>query len=68
MHGVWNWVDQSAYDYNHWWTGEPNHNDDMRYCAQLYAYGVGEDMLGYWDDTLCSFVGNGYICERKRSK
>ena len=59
-------MDQTPFDYNNWKSGEPNHNDDFRYCAKIYEAGVGEDYVGKWDDTTCDTL-YGYICERKRS-
>ena len=58
-------MDQTPYDYNNWQAGEPNFADDFRYCAKVYEYGVGEDYIGKWDDTLCD-TKLGFICEKKR--
>ena len=58
-------MDQTPYDYNNWQSGEPNFADDFRYCAKVYEYGVGEDYIGKWDDTLCDNK-LGFICEKKR--
>ena len=61
VHGQWNWVDLTAYNYKNWNDGEPNANDDLRYCAQVYKDS------GHWDDTQCTQL-KGYICKRRRSK
>lgn len=61
MFGQWNWIDLTAYNYKNWNAGEPNANDDLQYCAQVYKNS------GYWDDTLCAEM-KGYICKRRRSK
>ena len=66
VHGTWNWVDETPFDYNNWHDGEPNHNDDFNYCAKIYE-AVGDDYVGTWDDDLCNNL-NGFICEKKRSK
>lgn len=61
VHGEWNWADLTAYNYHHWHEGEPNSNDDLRYCAQIYPDS------GDWDDTQCTKL-RGYICKKRRSK
>ena len=61
-HHQWNWIDYSSYDYNHWNDGEPNSNDDDRYCAYMYKNN------GFWDDTTCYGVYKGYVCQIERSK
>ena len=66
-HDIWSWVDQTPFDYNNWQEGEPNNLDDNRYCSKVYATGVGEEMLGKWDDTLCEYP-LAFICEIKRGE
>ena len=65
MKGEWNWVDHSSYDYNNWYEGEPNHDDDFLYCSRVYV--EHEDRFGKWDDKQCNNF-NGYICKKERSK
>ena len=67
VQGTWNWVDQTPFEYNNWQEGEPNHLDDFKYCAKIYETGVGEEMLGKWDDTLCD-EPHSFICEKPRCK
>ena len=63
-HHQWNWIDYTAYDYHNWNDGEPNSNDDSRYCGKIYRSN------GFWDDTWCHEYAtiNGYICQKTRSK
>ena len=60
-------MDETPFDYNNWHDGEPNSNDDLRYCAKIYEASVGDDYVGTWDDDMCDHL-NGFICERKRCK
>ena len=66
-HDIWSWVDQTPFEYSNWQEGEPNNLDDSRYCAKVYVTGVGEEMLGKWDDTLCDKY-LGFICEIKKGE
>ena len=65
VNGKWNWVDKSPYDYNNWYDGEPNHNDDNLYCAKIWE--EHEERAGKWDDAHCSDL-NGYICKIEKCK
>ena len=67
VQGTWNWVDQTPFEYNNWQEGEPNHLDDFKYCAKIYETGVGEEMIGKWDDTLCD-EPHSFLCEKPRCK
>ena len=57
----WKWVDESPFEYNNWQDGEPNNNDDSRYCAYMYNW------AGTWDDTLCTDE-HQFICKAKKSE
>ena len=56
----WEWVDGTAVDYFNWNEGEPNNNDDLPYCAEIYKD------WGTWNDLVCNLY-NGYICKARKS-
>jgi hypothetical protein len=60
---VWSWIDNSAWSYENWWTGEPNnaHNNGNEDCLTLYK--SGNSANGYFNDYPCSYAAS-FICAK----
>ena len=55
---VYQWVDDTPYDFNNWEDGEPN-SPGVELCVQAYAHN------GKWNDAFCDqYYGTlGYLCK-----
>ncbi|KAK7079206.1 hypothetical protein SK128_003942 [Halocaridina rubra] len=52
------WIDGSPFDFDNWYTGEPNDMLDQEDCIGIYAH-----RTGYWNDQNCAHL-EGRICKR----
>lgn len=55
--GAWEWIDGTAYSFENWQTGEPNH-PGTEHC--MFA-----DAVAKWHDHDCGDVRSAYLCERR---
>lgn len=66
----WEWVTGESFDYTHWYSGEPNTNQN-EYYIQMYPMNTTGTQGSYWNDcniettyhSYYSYRNSVYICE-----
>lgn len=52
----WRWSDGTDFDYDNWYTNEPNNemNPTNEDCVEMYGADVGAEYNGFWNNHQCS--------------
>lgn len=70
---LWQWSDNTPFNYSNWATGEPDNVQNIQFCVRLIADAAGShpwDVATYWDDVQCDSAEQhldnmrGAVCQR----
>uniref|UniRef100_A0AC35FCQ4 C-type lectin domain-containing protein n=1 Tax=Panagrolaimus sp. PS1159 TaxID=55785 RepID=A0AC35FCQ4_9BILA len=63
---IWNWTDDSSFDYLGWSHGEPNWPGDEN-CGSLMLTNCNGDNTNYWNNVECTYNTENFVCKKPRS-